>query len=367
MLRMEAVSSYNEFLSLKPVWNSLLAKSDMDVPFISFEWFELWFKMFCKDEEMLILIVKDGDETMAIAPLKKERIILRGIPVNTIKFPANYYSTRAGLIMEGNNKGIMSFVLDYLDKQEYKYDMLYLDFVVTDSFTDTQIRDTASSKDLALKEMKGANSPYINLHSDWASYLKQRSSNFRSNLKHRENVLRKEGNYEIILHKSDNAEKALSEMIDISKKTWKYARKAGIAGSNKSIKFFSALTRMLAANNWLNIWILYLDGSPIAFIFNIVYKNRIYGKQTGYDKKYRYLSPGNILIAETVKDAFDKKYEEYDLLGEDEPFKLEFTSTCRMHSKYFIFGNTLKGGLLRFIECNAIPMLKGLTCSKSKL
>jgi hypothetical protein len=46
VLNVRAVTSYGEFLKLEPVWNKLLAESDSDILFMTFEWFNHWWLMF---------------------------------------------------------------------------------------------------------------------------------------------------------------------------------------------------------------------------------------------------------------------------------------------------------------------------------
>src|SRR5512133_1949115 len=97
MLEVKAITAYDEFLGLKPFWNGLLAESGNDTPFLTFEWFDHWWKMFGHTARMLVLVVKDSGNMVAIAPLIQKRIFLRGLPMRAIAFMANYYSPRTGM------------------------------------------------------------------------------------------------------------------------------------------------------------------------------------------------------------------------------------------------------------------------------
>ena len=63
----------------------------------------------------------------------------------------------------------------------------------------------------------------------------------------------------------------------------------------------------------------------------------------------------------TIMCAFGTDVKEFDLLGKDEPYKLEFTSTRRGHSKYFIFNDTLLGGVMHAMENIIVPKAKAIT------
>ncbi len=62
MLTIKPVTTYEEFLKLEPVWNRLLAESDSDMVFMTFEWFKHWWQMFGQGSEMLILVMRAPGE-----------------------------------------------------------------------------------------------------------------------------------------------------------------------------------------------------------------------------------------------------------------------------------------------------------------
>ena len=174
MTRIEAVKSFDEFLKLEPYWNNLLAQSDADMPFMTFEWFRLWLRLFGKGKEILILLVKDNSDVItAIAPFIVEKIKLRGIPVKAIKFMENYYSVRAGMIVTGNQI-VFPELLKYLNEMHTDWDMMWLDQIVKDSVTNRQIKDALKEGRLKSKEMPGNKSPYIKIDCDWDKYVQER-------------------------------------------------------------------------------------------------------------------------------------------------------------------------------------------------
>jgi hypothetical protein len=64
-------------------------------------------------------------------------------------------------------------------------------------------------------------------------------------------------------------------------------------------------------------------------------------------------------MAQSIKEIFGYSMKEYDLLGKDEPYKMELTTTRRSHSKYFIFNNTFMGNVMNTVENIILPKAKG--------
>ena len=80
--------------------------------------------------------------------------------------------------------------------------------------------------------------------------------------------------------------------------------------------------------------------------------------KTDFDQDYDDIGPGILLFSYVVKKVFKKSQVECDFLGEDDDYKLRWTSNCREHTKYYIFGNTLKGKLLYYFEATVIHCLR---------
>ncbi len=361
MLDVKAVTTYEEFLNLEPLWNTVLADSDGDMLFMTFEWFKHWWRMFGHRVEMLVLLVRNADkDVVAIAPLIQKKIWHRGLPVKVISFMANYYTPRAGMIITDRSYKAVEAVFSYLRHNKLHYDMVYLDMIETGSQTEMQIKTGLLENESAYREMEGENSPYLNMAGSWDDYIKGKSGNFRRNMgRYTGNFVPANG-YRIVQYGCADVSIATEEIIAISKKTWKYDHGSGIAGSQNSIDYYRSLLRLFADSGWLRVNVLKHNDRPVAFTFSGEYKKTIYGLQTGYDLAYKSSSPGRFMMIRLIRDSFEAGIRQLDLLGKDEPYKIELTSTRRGHSKYFIFNDTLTGGLLHTIETVILPGARGL-------
>ena len=206
--------------------------------------------------------------------------------------------------------------------------------------------------------MAGDNSPYINIAGDWDTYLKKKAKHLRSNINYKNNMINKAGKYEIIQYCNENTEKAILDIFDILKRSWKSNSKGAINASKQRTAYFTEMLKTLSQNGWLRIWILTFNDNPIAFEFDLEYKDTVYAMQIGYDEKYGRFSPGLLLISQSMKAAFASGFRQYDFLGKEERFKMQLASGCRAHRKYYIYSNTVKGKLVNFIDTKIIRVLK---------
>ena len=366
-LTIEEVGTEEEFLSLEPVWNDVVQRSDMDHPFFTFEWLSTWWKAFGKNKELFILLVKDGAEIIAIAPLMKVRMKWRGMPVSAVSLMTNEHSYRSGIIIGKNDERIGTAIVDHLQASACRCDIMKFDLIPQDSLSYKILRDALELKEVAYVEMRSSHSPYIAITGSWDDYLKNRSRNLRSKLKLTFNQMKRQDSLEAVQYTSADISQAIAEVLAISRNTWKYKAGTAIASDPASTFFYASLAEKAAAKGWLSIRVLKLKGTPVAFTYNLDYGKKSYYLKTGFNEAYRNLSTGGFLIFTSIKECFEKGFVEYDLLGSSEAYKMQLTPLFREQRKSIVFGNSLFSKPLYFFETVVMPRVKHLFSKKQKI
>lgn len=343
MYSIETVYTFDKFLELELLWNKLLEKSDIDVPFMTFEWTYCYWKSTGTSKTMLILLIKEDNEVIAIAPLMKTKVWWRGMPFDSIIFLGEDHYFRTGIISSKFSNDIIAFLMDYLSDAYPGAAVMCLDIIERHSFSDRALRGSAAVKKMNYIEIASDISPYIRTTNNWEEYIASRSRSFRHKLRHTQNLFAQNGNYKIVKYTNDSIPMALDGITRIFKNTWKYRQGTSFINDSGNMRFYTNLSNVASVKNWLNIWMLYISGEPAAFAYNIAYKNKIYALQISYDEKHSSLSPSEFLNYHAIKDCFENKYLEYDWLGRNLPFKMRWTDHVREHVKYIIFTKTLAG------------------------
>jgi len=88
---------------------------------------------------------------------------------------------------------------------------------------------------------------------------------------------------------------ALNIAFDIASKSWKAKVGTAISSTDKRKDYWQALLLRFSQRGRVRIWILWLNGKPIAFEHHIIYQNRVYSLKWGYDQEYQRISPGFLL------------------------------------------------------------------------
>lgn len=89
-------------------------------------------------------------------------------------------------------------------------------------------------------------------------------------------------------------------------------------------RFFEQLLPLLAAKNQLKLFFLSVDShpKPIAAMLVFDYGNHYDLYNSGFNPKFGYLSPGQVLTSYSIKHAIEQGRELYDFLRGDESYKL---------------------------------------------
>lgn len=357
MFRFEVINNFEDFLRLEGQWNSLLVESDQDEALMTHEFFCSWWETFGKDHEMLVVLVWENEELIAIAPLMRRKVKWRGAKAEVISCMANIQSNRTGLIIKGNRKNILSETLRFFKASEVYFDMFQLNYILKGSWTEINIIDTLQTCGYKYREMPHNFSPFISIKLDWQEYKKDRSRNFRHKLNRLNNLYRRLEDFNVIKYSNDKIEDAINEVFSISEKSWQYDKDSFLVSTKKEQHFLYNLAIKMAEKGYLNIWVLKIREIPVAFVFNLTYKKRIYSLKIGYDQAYSKFSPGEFLISKAIQDSFDNGYHEYDWLGTNLPFKMRWADHCHEHCNYWIFNKTARGKLLATIEILIISNL----------
>ncbi len=116
---------------------------------------------------------------------------------------------------------------------------------------------------------------------------------------------------------------------------------------------------LLAKSGWLRGYVLYIDEIPRAYYINLIYKETFYFKSSGFDERYKYYSPGVVLLKHVLEDIYkyEKNIREIDWGIGDQNFIKHLGNYSNKVSSIYIFPPTFYGlrlnctkGLLVFLK-----------------
>lgn len=359
-LQVDAVTTYEGFLELEPIWNPLLMRSDTDTVFLTFEWLTTWWRCFGGDAELLVLVVRRGGEPVALAPLIVAHEPNGGRWPTQVRFLANTYSMRANFILTESAQPALEAIFDYLASAGPAWDRMKFDYMPEDSTAHRLAPAACRRAHLRWGVLPSLISPYLVLAgADWDEMLAGINSGFRRALVQSERrVLSRESGRTVICCGRDTLEYGLAACRQVALTTWQHARGSSIASSDVVWEFYRSLAAVAADRGWLRIGVLEAHNQPIAFAYALLYHDVLYELKIGYHPGFRNLSPGHVLKAAMIRDALAVGALAWDMLGVNDDYKMQWAPRVRRHNCLCIAGPGVKQALGHWVTFGVKPRLR---------
>ena len=189
-------------------------------------------------------------------------------------------------------------------------------------------------------------SPYVDIDGDWTRYQRGLGGKLVADLRRRRRRLGESGSISVeVADGSERLDQLLAEGLALEPSGWKAARGSAIASRSETSRFYREVAGWAAERGWLRLAFLRLDRRPLAFQFGIEDNGMYSFLKGGYDPAYQRFAPGRLLAHAMIERAFSAGLQRFDFCGGDEPWKLDWTNTCRERIVLHAFAPTAAGRL----------------------
>jgi CelD/BcsL family acetyltransferase involved in cellulose biosynthesis len=361
----KVIKTVEEFKELRAEWNGLVEEGNFYIPWLCWEWFDLWIRHFLGDNQLLILILYDSDDIVAIAPfiMRKERY-KNTLETRKVELIGNAHSPIRSILFANYSvysmKEKMKAILAY-------FFMEFRDWDVMEYYPVPEERGVYESIHDAAAEMGLLRRPYdcfSNWHMDdikftGDAYMKSLSTRLLQEMRRRRRRLREIGN--IVFDVGEEVGQ-LGHYIELYNKvrgrSWKRPE--------HDRDFLWHFRRLSSDKGWLRFFFLFVNNEPIAAQIRLVSNGTAYFLSTVYDARYRKYSPGALLLSDTMKYLIDEeRVKEIDNMRGNESYKREWFSSRRQRKGLTIFNSTANGRLLGLLTINLLPFVEKNSYVKS--
>ncbi len=303
----ERVGSLEE---LRPDWERL-APATGNI-FSTWEWASVWWRHFGEGNELRLAACRGGDgRRFAVLPLQRsgER------PLRTLRFIGHSHGDHLGPICSPADRPRSAAALRRMVREER---------------ADVFLGDKMPAVEgwpafLGGRVLRRAGSPIMRFHgASWDELLRDRSANFREQVRRRERKLRRE--HEVTIRLSDAPERLeadLDTLFALNAARWPGDR--WFAGATEA--FHRDFARVALDRGWLRLWILEADGAPVAAWYGFRFGGAESYYQAGRDPAWDRRSVGFVLLAHTVRAAVEDGMSEYRFLEGGESYKYRFANS----------------------------------------
>ena len=357
-LCVELIQDYEAFIQLEPIWNHLVEEAGIDHPFMRHEWVRTWWDSFEHGARLHILVVKQGEEIIAIAPLMFDRGRVYGWPVRRLRGIANVYTERFDFILTQRPKEACRAIWKHLSANATDWDVLELRQLTDNARVKEYLPLCAFEDHFLLGFWHCNDGPYIPINRSWEAYLKGLSKKHLSNLRGRAKGLHRIGEvrHEIVTG-GEHLDRTLNEAFLLEAAAWKGQAGTAILNRPDRLGFYRQLMKRAAELGWMRLHFLSLGQKRIAVQLALLLNKKLYILKSGYDPHYAQFAPSMVLCEMMLRDAWKQNLTEVDFLGDAERWKLDWAGHTRPHSWLFVFPNRRRTRFLHRLKFTLLPRL----------
>lgn len=349
------ISSIEALAEYRFAWESLLSETPGVSFFHSLDWLATYWEHFGQGKRLRVLMVLGDGRLRGIVPLviRRERTRLGWLRV--LGYPLDDWSSFYGPIGPATSETLAE-ALAWIAEGPADWDLLELRGIEEGSPADAATAEAFKAAACSALRTVWNRTAMIDFTGDWESYLASRPAKWRSNVRRLERRLQWHGKVEHIRYRpageaagdSDPRWDLYDACEAVARQSWQADSTTGTTLCHESVRAFLRDTHRAACRRGeVDLNLLCLDGTPIAFAYNYSRDGRLYGLRAGYDAALARLGAGTVLQAMMLHDSFRRKDTLLDLGFTSLELKRHIATRIVAAVRYSHFGPSARAQMLR--------------------
>jgi CelD/BcsL family acetyltransferase involved in cellulose biosynthesis len=200
-------------------------------------------------------------------------------------------------------------------------------------------------------ERAGARSPFVRPGGTLETYLAGKSKRFRKTMTGLIHDATDNTQVRIDMYRTPaECEAFYRHMLTIESRSWKHEAGSAITARPLEQRFYPELLARLAPLGVLQGVVMWIEDQPAAYMLLLLHGRRVLGLKGSFDQQFAKLSPGKMLNAYMLGQMFSQGQEEYDFLGSDEEYKVQWATGFRARTHLRLYRRTVVGTLMRLAD-----------------
>ncbi|HEV8201680.1 MAG TPA: GNAT family N-acetyltransferase [Candidatus Polarisedimenticolia bacterium] len=351
MIQTSTIQDGEAFRRLRGEWTELLASSPSDTVFLTWEWLHTWWEHCKGTRRLALLAVRDGKDLIALAPLA-----VRPPQSSRLSFTSRLEFLGTGavgsdyldLIVRGGQEArALPAIEEALERADAA-----IDFAQTRAGALAErLAEALQARGWWLRRTVTNACPFIPLSGlSWPTYLQGLGHSHRANLNRRLRTLARAHDVTFEAAGTEAARRRAFEALVALHN----ARRADL-GSDAfdrpaRVAFHDRFSALALEQGWLRLFLLSLDGQPVASLYGLRYREVFSFYQSGFDPSRARLSVGLVTMGWSIRQAIDEGASEFDFLHGEESYKSLWTQTRRPLGRLEIYPPRAAGALARRLD-----------------
>jgi CelD/BcsL family acetyltransferase involved in cellulose biosynthesis len=369
MIEVVEINDVEELSHYRLVWNSLFAATPEASFFLTFDWFDTYWRHFGHDQKMRVLVVYAAGEAIGIVPLCVRRETYRLSKVRVLTYPLDNWSTWFGPVGP-NPATTMLAVMQHIRRTPRDWDMMELRWVASEGVQGGKTARAMRIAGMFSEKREYETTSLVDVPAVFDAYLASKSYQLRRLWRRFGRELFADGRAEYIRHRPQPASEgdgdagwyAYAMCETVARASWQSKVEHGNTLTHERVREFFQATHAVAARlGMVDMSVLVVDGRPAAFLYGYHCRNNVIGLRTGFDASIGD-GLGSALMLKTIEDSCQRGDRVIDLgAGEREhkrrlrtrtetTYRLTYTPVGSWRSQAVRISRWARGRLGRRVE-----------------
>jgi CelD/BcsL family acetyltransferase involved in cellulose biosynthesis len=330
MMQVECIDDIDRFDELRAFWDTVYAADPHATIFVSWAWLRGWLEVTPYD--WLVLAVRPDNTSPFVAFFA----LSHNHAAHRLQMAGDPWADYTGFVClpECEEEAIAAFAR--FVQQQLKWDTFRMRDVF-DPRVGLFLKSFSPSK-FDVQRVEGIVCPFLTLPDTWEQYLQNfLSSSTRQSLRRKiRRIERHNGFQETQVHTS-NLDHQIEAFLTLFQLRW------GTKPEHILDRYRTIFRRCFENDSlWLTV---FWDGTvPIAGMAAFVDRQRRTFNYyiSGWSDEFSKLSPGQVIVAHSLRYAIENDFRVYDFLRGDEPYKYSFGAKKRFNTDVLITRKSLK-------------------------
>lgn len=291
MIEVVEINDVEKLANYRLVWNSLFPSTPNASFFLTFDWFDTYWRHFGHDQKMRVLVVYGDGEPLGIVPLCVRREAYRVSKVRVLTYPLDNWSTWFGPIGP-NPATTMMAAMQHLRRTPRDWDMMELRWVAEEG-----VQGGKTARAMRIANMFSEKAEYqvtslVDLPATFNDFMASKSHSLRRQFKRTLRELFEVGRAEYVRIRpmpavegdGDPAWGIYEACENVANASWQSHVTNGNTIIHERVRdYFRAAHAAAARIGMVDLNLLKIDGKPAAFLYGYHCHGNVVALRTGFD------------------------------------------------------------------------------------
>lgn len=338
IVSVEVVRTDDDFVALRPEWTAACLAAPQSNVFLTWEWASTWWEHYGTGCELHVVVMRDDDGIVGIAPLHRSQIGLGPLASTVLQRISPEAGDYGGIVSVRRHEAVADALVEHLAEQlrTTRVSCVMLSRVASDDpfvdpFRSALRRHRLSTSDVELE----GRCLYADVRADFNFGQLTKKHKVRPRLRKLDEASE---SVEFRYFSGDSLEEGLAALLAVHARRWAGREDdlQGLLSDADGERFMLDVIRRIDEQGWLRLLVLLVDGEPVAAELDFSIDDRVVMFKGAFDPDFAEYSPGHLLHHRVVTDGTEGGIHVFDFGRGDHDYKKRWANGSRFLSTFTI-------------------------------